>query len=40
MMHGRKKHQNSNSLVYRINVPEHKHVRLTGNGLIIAGREL
>jgi len=31
---------NSNSCVHRVTVPEHKQVRLTGNGFIIAGREL
>jgi len=30
----------SNSRVYRVTVLEHKQVRLTGNGVIIAGREL
>jgi len=31
---------NSNSFVHRVTVPEHKQLRLTVNGVIIAGREL
>jgi hypothetical protein len=31
---------NSNSCVRRVTVSEHKQVRLTGNGIIIAGRGL
>jgi len=31
---------NSNYCVYRVTVTEHKQVRLSGNGVIVAGREL